>query len=227
MDTIGFYFTANGTTLQLPVNPEALEITYKGNNKTAEIVKLGQVNLLKRKALATIKFDSFFPEQDWFPAIVANTLYPPETYKTFFLSLMENAEYCRLVVTGIDLSMLVSIESFAPKNQAGDFEDTYYSISLKEYRPFGIQELVYDVPLGGTNKGTPTRPSSSPTVGSTVIVNGKLHYTSYGDGPGKTLKDYKGKINYINKDGSKQYHVTTPEGDWLGWVEEKDIKVVN
>lgn len=227
MEEIGIYFTSQSGTIQIPVNPEKIKITYPGTNKTTEIVKLGQVNILKRKGLATYEFESFFPGGTWFPGITSNTVLDPSIYEQFFTEVMENSQYIKMVISGLRISSLVSVEKFVPDRRAGEHEDLYYSLELKEYRPFGIQELVYDVPLGGTNKDVPNRPSLKPTIGSTVIVSGTLYKNSYGDDPGKSLKDYKGKVNYINTDGSKQYHVTTPDGEWLGWVSETDIKVVN
>lgn len=227
MEEIGFYFTSRTDTIQLPVNPEYIKVTYPGTNKTTEIVKLGQVNILKRKGLADFEFECFFPGDTWFPGITSNVVLPPSVYKQFFTDVMESSQYIKMIISGFNISTWVSVEKFVPQRKAGEHEDMYYSIQLKEYRPYGIQELVYDVPLGGTNKDVVTRPSSKATIGSTVVVNGTLFTTSYGDSPGKSLKDYKGKVNYINSDGSKQYHVTTPDGQWLGWVSETDIKVVN
>ncbi len=63
-------------------------------------------------------------------------------------------------------------------------------------------------------------------IGSDVIVNGVLHRDSYGKGAGQSRNNYKGKVNLINKKGSHPYHVTTPEGAWLGWVTEGSVKGV-
>ncbi|MDE7060884.1 MAG: hydrolase, partial [Lachnospiraceae bacterium] len=59
-----------------------------------------------------------------------------------------------------------------------------------------------------------------------VLVNGRLHRDSYGNGPGQTKNNYRGKINFINQKGSHPYHVTTPTGGWLGWVTADSVKGV-
>ena len=61
------------------------------------------------------------------------------------------------------------------------------------------------------------------TQGCTVILNGRVHRDSYGSNPGKTFSNYKGKVNLINTKGTHPYHVTTPEGSWLGWVTKESV----
>ena len=47
MNDIGLFFEYEGQILQLPVNPEKLEVSYSGNNKNVEIIKLGEISILK------------------------------------------------------------------------------------------------------------------------------------------------------------------------------------
>ena len=61
------------------------------------------------------------------------------------------------------------------------------------------------------------------TIGCDVVLNGRVHYDSYGAKPGKTFTNYRGKVNFINKKGSHPYHVTTPDGSWLGWVTAESV----
>lgn len=230
---IGFFINYNNQVVQLPVNPDKITVKYSGNNTTSEIIKLGEINLLKDRKLCEISFKSFFPQDDWFPAVrTRGEFKPPEFYKKFLLGIMESKKPCRLVVTGIDISMKCSIESFQYEHQAGDHEDAYYSISIKEYRDYQISQL-YSAPATGTT--TPNGSSASPvepakpaqpaeiTIGCTVIANGTIYYSSYGARPTATLKNFKGKISHINKKGSYPYHVTTMSGGWKGWMSEESV----
>ena len=61
------------------------------------------------------------------------------------------------------------------------------------------------------------------TIGCDVILNGRVQSDSYGSKPGKTFTNYRCKISLINKKGSHAYHVTTPDGSWLGWVTEESV----
>ena len=64
------------------------------------------------------------------------------------------------------------------------------------------------------------------TPGCSVIVNGRLHRDSYGSGPGMTLSNYRGKINFVQNGRSHPYHVTDPSGRWMGWVTASSVRVI-
>ena len=231
---IGFFINYDNQVVQLPVNPEKVTVTYSGNNNTTEVIKLGEINQLKNKKLADISFESFFPQNDWFPAVRTRGKFKtPDFYKEFFQTVMDSRKPCRLVITGLDISMKTSIENFEYYHQGGDHEDAYYSLEFKEYREYHITQIPVDASLKRTT-GTKKKKANSPakvvapsniTVGCTVILNGRVHYDSYGAKPGKTFKNYTGKVNFINKKGTHPYHVTTPSGGWLGWVTKGSVKL--
>lgn len=231
MSDIGFFFSFEGETIQLPINPEQVEVSYDGNNKLSEIVKIGEVNLLRTRKLATLKFECFFPYEEWFPGIrTLGRFRRPSFYRSFFVRIMEASKPCRLVITGLDINMLVSIEQFPFRHQAGDHEDMYYTLSLKEYRNQTITQIALDTSLARPTKPNPTtggtlKPEKI-TVGSEVILNGVVHYTSYGEKPGQTFRNYRGRIDRTNFQGTHPYHVTTPAGGWLGWVVEGSLTLV-
>lgn len=229
---IGFFINYDGQVVQLPVNPEKVEVKFSGNNSTTEIIQLGEINLLKDRKLAEISFSSFFPQEDWFPAIRTRGQFKrPDFYKSFFEGIQEDKKPCRLIITGLNITMKTSVENFSYYHQGGDHEDAYYSLDFKEYRDYHITQIPVDPSLK-----RPTAPAKSPTPqpakpaapaqitkGCDVILNGRVHYDSYGSKPGKTFSNYKGKVNFINMKGSHPYHVTTPSGGWLGWVTKESV----
>lgn len=235
---IGIFFTYKNRVIQLPVNPEKITVTISGNNETVEVISLGELNQLKHRKLKEISFKSFFPYDSWFPAIrTKGDFKRPKFYKKFFETLFDNRQPALLTITGIDIDMYVSVEDFEYSHQAGDHEDAYYSLDLKEY----VHHKIQEIPLEST--ATPASANSTEqssqtteivssitpaeiTIGCDVILNGTVHYDSYGSKPGKTFSNYKGKVNFINKKGSHPYHVTTPSGGWLGWVLESAVEVV-
>ena len=229
---IGFFINYDGQVVQLPVNPAKVEVKFSGNNSTTEIIQLGEINLLKDRKLAEISFSSFFPQDDWFPAIRTRGQFKrPDFYKSFFEGIQEDKKPCRLIITGLNITMKTSVENFSYYHQGGDHEDAYYSLDFKEYRDYHITQIPIDPSL---KRPTAPAKSSSPqpakpatpaqiTKGCDVILNGRVHYDSYGSKPGKTFSNYKGKVNFINMKGSHPYHVTTPSGGWLGWVTKESV----
>lgn len=223
---IGFFINYDNQVVQLPVNPEKITVSYSGSNSTKEVIKLGEINLLKNRKLAEISFESFFPEDDWFPGVRTRGQFKkPEFYKDYITKIQDAKKPCRLVVTGLNITMKCSIESFEFYHQGGDHEDAYYSIKLKEYREYKIAEIPVikkETPAPTPAPAKPVAPANI-TKGCSVILNGRVHYDSYGSKPGKTFKNYKGKVNFTNMKGSHPYHVTTPSGGWLGWVTKESV----
>ena len=233
---IGFFIKFDNVVVQLPVNPEKVSVTFKGNNSTTEIIKLGEVNILKDRKLAEISFESFFPEEDWFPAVRTRGKFrKPSFYKSFITEIQAYKKPCRLIITGIGISMKCSIEQFDFYHKSGDHEDAYYSLSFKEYRDYHIAQISITTSSTTATGATPSATGTSSaataapsqiTIGCDVILNGTVHYDSYGSRPGKTFSNYRGKVNLINTKGSHPYHVTTPSGGWLGWVTKESVVLV-
>lgn len=228
---IGFFIEYNNQVIQLPVNPEKVSVAYKGNNKSTEIIKLGEITLLKDRKLADISFESFFPQYDWFPAVrTRGDFRGPEFYKAFIQLIMDSKKPCRLVVTGINISMQCSIEKFDYYHKSGDHEDAYYSIGFKEYREYHITPIGVDPSMSSSKSynsavsgpAIPVSPKKI-TIGCTVILNGRVHLDSYGSKPGKLFTNYRGVVNLINSKGSAPYHITTPSGGWLGWATAESV----
>lgn len=225
MEDIGFFFEYNGTVVQLPVNPGKVTIDYGAKNSSVDIINLGEISLLNKGKLSKVTFESFFPEAQWFPAIRTNGKFERATfYDTFFRKIIDDAKPCRFIVTGVGINMLASIEMYKPYHQAGDHEDKYFSIELKQYRVHSIIKLPTVAQTQTVVVPTPSAPRESTlapqaiVIGCDVILNGRVHYDSYGSKPGRTFTNYKGKVNFTNLKGSHPYHITTPDGGWLGWV---------
>ena len=225
---IGFFFSYKNKIIQLPINPAKLAVSYKSGNKSTEIIEVGEVTLPKSRKLSTISFNCWFPYDTWFPGIrTLGDFEQPEFYKKFFIGLMDDAKECRFIVTGLDINMLVTIESFEPTHQAGIHEDCEYAIQLKEFRPYSIVQISDDnFVLASSTASTVSSSSEEITIGCDVMLNGRVFGSSYGDKPGKTFSNYKGKINFINKKGSYPYHVTTPSGGWLGWANSGSVSLI-
>lgn len=231
---IGIFIEYNGQVVQIPVNPSDFKVDTAGNNTTMEIITLGDIVLPKKSKLSSISWESFFPYDSWYPAIRTKGQFKSAQFYLDFLNRIRNdCKPCRLTVTGIGFDDLVVIDTFNYRHQAGDHEDTYYDIKFTRYRPYGVSVISKNsvttqlkAPTSVGAKPTNARVVPAPTqitVGCDVILNGRVHADSYGNKPGKTFNNYRGKVNLINKKGSHPYHVTTPSGGWLGWVTAESV----
>lgn len=229
---IGFFFNFEDLVVQLPINPPKISVKYPGNNKTAEVIKLGEINRLRNRKLATLDLSSWFPYEPWFPGIrTTGEFRGPDFYKEFFTSLMDSGKPCRLIVTGVNINMLVSVEDFSYFHQAGDHEDAHYSIALKEFKEFSSPSYDLNVSPSKTKEQAKTikpeaiRKQTEVTIGTNVLLTGKVHLDSYGSKPGKSFTNYECRVNLINKKGTHIYHVTTLNNAPLGWVLAQAVKI--
>lgn len=221
--------------IQFPVNPEEIKMKIAGANESQEVVKLGEVNILRDTKLAEIEFSSFLPEMnDGSPYILTkNKFRRPEYYIDIINKIRNDHKPCRFIVGDTRINLKVSIESFEYGYEGGD-DDVYYTLSMKEYKEMKTREVRIADYKSTRPKYTPPPPavpraapvSKTVTIGCTVIVNGQLHRNSNGGGPGQWRTDFRGKINFINLAGSHPYHVTTMDGGWQGWVLASAVQVV-
>ena len=226
---IGIFIEYDKEVIQFPINPEEINISIEGNNDKTEVVKLGEVNIIKDKKLSNIEFEGFFPFDNYHPAILTkNEFQPPKFYIDFIDKIRTNKSPIRLVISDLNINLMVSIDDFEYKHIAGT-EDIDYSISFSEYKQLKVTPVTIsnDVPNKDNNQSRPPSTEKKVTVGCEVIVNGRLHRDSFGKGPGKTLKNYYGKLNFVKTDNrSHPYHVTSLNGGWMGWVTKQSVKVI-
>ena len=230
---IRFFFEFENQVVQLPVNPEEIVVKSGGNNKTEEIVKLGEINILREKKLKTISFECFFPKDSSPPYVLTKGKFEDRNfYLEFFEKIRDSKKPCRFIISDTKINMLVSIEDFDSGYKSGD-EDLHYRISIKEYRPHEAKVVKIKLPENKSEPAKVTPPPAAPprpktgfAIGDTVIADGKYWYTSYGDSPYGTFNNFTGKISHIVADKNRKYryHITTPSGGYRGWVAESQIK---
>ncbi|WP_110954789.1 hypothetical protein [Anaerosinus massiliensis] len=147
---IDFHFQGDLGNIMIPVNPSELTIPKKYANKTAEIVGLGEVNVLGDPKLSTLSINSWFPYKGVMSFLNGQGVsYAPEYFVSFFSDAAKNKSILKMVVTYLDISMLVSIEEFERKNQGGEYDDIYYKLKLKEYKEFGAIKLDFETDENG------------------------------------------------------------------------------
>ncbi|CEK34304.1 peptidoglycan-binding lysin domain-containing protein [[Clostridium] sordellii] len=229
--SIGIFMEYRGLLIQFPVNPEELKVKIEGGNETKEVIKLGEVNVAKDLKLSTIEFESFLPERNIYPFIrTKNQFQPPKYYIDFIDRVRKDKKPVRFIVSDTGINFMTLIETFEYGYKYGS-NDIEFTINLKEHREVKVKEVkISDYGSNRPHRETSNNRGNSSgnvTPGCTVIVNGRLHRDSFGKGPGMTLRNYKGKINFVKTDGRKYpYHVTEMNGGWMGWVTKESVKVI-
>lgn len=217
--------------VELPVTPAAIKTKINGQNETVTLINEGEINILKSAGLTDYSFKCLLPRH-YYP-FVNKSAWTADTYLEHFEKLKTSEEPFRFVVMRIsqggkkydETNKEVSLEDYDIEEDAKNGEDVEVSIKLKEYKHYGTQTVkIKELPTVGKPatvvKEEPQRAPSKntkPYIGCNCIINGTVHRDSFGNGAGITLTNYKGKINIINNN-PLPYHVTRPDGSWLGWV---------
>ena len=158
-----FTLKGGGVSVDFPVSPPDFEVVNPYNNSTLNINNIGEINMLGKRGLATMKFSSFFPAQEyeWLNSggglnglltgglsgmLGSSTVAGgPYEYVAKIQQMAELGQPCSISITGTDVSMDCTIDEFSYKEQDGS-GDVYFSLSLKEYR--------YIVPQSEQTNGT-------------------------------------------------------------------------
>lgn len=159
--------------IELPVMPEALEISESGNSKTYDVVALGEINVIKNPKLIDYGFSSFFPHQRY-PFITVQNLLDPIDYVMFIEKWMRSRLPVRFIFTSdsFKINTLASIESFSWKERAGEAGDIDYDIKLKEYVAYAakLDPLSTIGPVAAAE--VPARPNETQQPKTYTLVSG-------------------------------------------------------
>lgn len=127
-----FTLSGSGYSVDFPVLPSSFTVTNPRNNQTINVISVGDVNMIGNAGLASIKFDSFFPANNY-PFLKTFMITPPYNYVQKVKAMQSANQPCQITITGTDVSLPVTIETFEYSEKDGS-GDVYFSMELKEYR---------------------------------------------------------------------------------------------
>lgn len=127
----------------LPVLPEKIEFNESGDNKTYDVINLGEVNTINTPKLMEINFESFFPNNIG-PYVNSEQLFEPSFYITKIKDWRERKLKIRFIFVGgtVQINDLFTIESFKYHESGGDVGDIHYSIELKRYKKYSAKKVT-------------------------------------------------------------------------------------
>lgn len=140
----GVFFSYKNEIIRLPANPEKITVRQKGDNKTHQVLKLGEINVIGDRKLAEISFDILLPARVYSFVVTKNDFREPAFYLRKFQEYMDSKEAVRLIITGdpLGINMLVSFESVEKEVRAGEEEDVYVRLEFKEYREYSLDTFI-------------------------------------------------------------------------------------
>lgn len=200
----------------LPVLPEKIEFEEDGDNKTFDIINLGEINTINKPKLTKISFESFFPKYKG-PYVSPEQLFEPSFYIAKIREWREKKQKIRFIFVGspLEVNDLFTIENFKISENGGEVGDIYYSIDLKRYKSYRAKKVVIVKPqnnnatknVAKVNK-KPPRPVEKPKVKTHTVVRGDTlwHIAKRYLGNGARWKE----IYNLNKDKIKNPNLIYP-----------------
>lgn len=134
----------------LPVLPEKIEIDEGGDNKTYNIVNLGEVNVINLPKLTKVSFGSYFPLNNG-PYVSTEKLFTPSFYVKKIQEWRKKCNKVRFIFTGgqldfvfntsLEVNNVFSIENFKYEENGGEVGDIYYTLELKKYKNYAAKKV--------------------------------------------------------------------------------------
>lgn len=138
--SISLFLKYGNRIVQLPVNPEAISVSIPGSNKGTTVVKLGEITNIGLVGLSSLTIDSFFPSYAYPFVNTAGDFKEPQFYIDFIKEIRNDRKPVRLIITGTEINMLVTIEDFGYDRRWGT-DDLDYSLKVKEYKEHTVRML--------------------------------------------------------------------------------------
>lgn len=195
----------NGKELKIPINPEEITIERDTDNDDIDIIGLGQTIRKGDPGLIETSIESFFPaENGYFSAGIK-----PQDCVDFINEILEadssNNNVAKIITIGLpkNLNMYFVIESFEYDHKAGEEDDIYYTLDIKQYIPYGAT-VVSTTSTSSTSRTSSTT-SASKTSTSKTTSKQKTYTVKKGDCLWNITKKYTGnganwkKLYNLNK----------------------------
>ena len=227
MEHMGVYLTnSKNKTIELPVAPAEFLIKKEKDSEKAVILGLGEINRMGLNKAIDLSIESTLPvnpkQAPWCTA--QKLLSSAQAYIDWLNAAKDSSKPVRVVLSGTHMNLSVNIVSFEYGFQNGNSNEYAYTLALTEYHEIKAIKTVIKQKVVPKKPAPRPKPPKKIGIGSTVIVNGRLHRDSYGSGPGVTERNATRKINFIAKGRKYPYHVTLLNGGWRGWVTAGSVK---
>ena len=184
----GVYIKTDRQSIQFPVNPQEISVTYGGDNTNYNLIGKGEVIIPRRPKLATVEISSFFPRNGYIVGTVADSWYKPEAYVRFIKTLQERRQVFQFIVNRwdsdspmFDSSFSAIVQDFTITDRGGESGDVYFTLSVSEYRdttPQRVEKVSEDIAADSTKLTVVdirSVPNDEIVVGDTVTVSGPVY----------------------------------------------------
>lgn len=145
----------------VPVLPEKIKVTVKGQTTSIDLEKFGEVLCKAKRDGMTISFSSFFPAV-WganYCACLKKDFKSPKDWHKWMIALENAAKPCHFVLEGspFAINIYADITSYSGDEQGGDVGTINYTVELREHRTPVVEKYTVKT----TAQKTTTKKTSS------------------------------------------------------------------
>lgn len=134
----GYIFYLDG--ILVPITPASITTKINNKNKVITLINDGDFNILKEEGLKEFTFDMCLPAYKY--PFARGVLLPINYYLNMLSFLKKSKKPFRFIViregavgsSGYNTTILVSLENYEIKEDAGNGRDVVVSVTLKEYK---------------------------------------------------------------------------------------------
>lgn len=162
MSTLKFVLSYNNgaESLQLPVNPERVNVSSPRGYEDIEVTQLGEYTVIGNAKLREVSFTSFFPREYNESYCEYAGFLPPWEIVKMIERWINSGKPVRFVLSGQIygesyseiINMPVTIREFQYHEEAGAVGDVGYDITLKEFRFVQFRRLTTTTNEDGTEE---------------------------------------------------------------------------
>ena len=153
----GYIFYLDG--ILVPITPSSITTKINNKNKVVTLINDGDFNILKEEGLKEFMFDMCLPAYKY--PFARGVLLPINYYLNMLSFLKNSKKPFRFIViregaigsSGYNTTLLVSLENYEIKEDAGNGRDIVVSVTLKEYKNVNSTLFKY-VNIGAQAIGT-------------------------------------------------------------------------
>lgn len=153
----GYIFYLDG--ILVPITPSSITTKINNKNKVVTLINDGDFNILKEEGLKEFTFDMCLPAYKY--PFARGVLLPINYYLNMLNFLKNSKKPFRFIViregaigsSGYNTTMLVSLENYEIKEEAGNGRDVVVSVTLKEYKNVKSNLFKY-IDIGAQAIGT-------------------------------------------------------------------------
>ena len=150
-------------TMQIPIPPKELTTTINGKNETMELLGKGEVNVIKPAGLTDIAFKFLLPNSDY--PFNESMLFKSKKAK-YYIDELEKLKTTKTIFQFIVVrmkpggqmlamtNMKCTLENYVIEEDADNGFDSYASVTLKQWKPWGAKRIEVKTDKDGTAKGS-------------------------------------------------------------------------